>query len=118
VKHVSQASDTPTANGTAADAAPSGVAHELHAFLSDVEDLITSATSLSGEDLARAKAKLAERIASAKSAVGKAGSMVSERARSGAKSTDTFVRDQPWQAVGITAAAALLVGFLLGRRSS
>jgi len=118
VKHASDVTGAVSPNGTAAEAAPSGVAHELHALVSDVEDLIASVTSLSGEDLAHAKAKFAERIAAAKSAVGGASSMASERARRGAKSTDTFVRGQPWRAVGITAAAALLVGFLLGRRGS
>ncbi|MGO9935962.1 MAG: YqjD family protein [Steroidobacteraceae bacterium] len=31
---------------------------------------------------------------------------------------DNHVRGQPWQAVGIAAAAGLLVGFLFARRSS
>lgn len=106
------------ANATTGDTAPSGMAREYHAFLTDVEDLISSATSLTGEDLARAKAKLTARIASAKAALGKAGSEVAERARSGAKATDSYVRAQPWQAVGISAAVGIVVGFLLGRRGS
>jgi ElaB/YqjD/DUF883 family membrane-anchored ribosome-binding protein len=31
---------------------------------------------------------------------------------------DEYVRDRPWQAVGVAAAAGLLVGLLVGRRSS
>jgi ElaB/YqjD/DUF883 family membrane-anchored ribosome-binding protein len=94
----------------------SGVAREYHAFVSDVEDLVSSATSLTGEDLARVKAKLSARISSAKDSLVQAGGVVSDQVRSGAKATDAYVRTQPWQAVGISAAAGLLLGYLLGRR--
>ncbi len=107
-----------SANGTAAETEQSGVAREYHAFVSDVEDLISSATSLTGEDLARAKAKLTARITSAKASIVRAGGAVSDQVRSGARATDTYVRDQPWQAVGISAAAGILLGYLLGRRGS
>jgi ElaB/YqjD/DUF883 family membrane-anchored ribosome-binding protein len=125
MKHESHSADPVIANGTTSGAPQSGMAREYHAFLTDVEDLISSATSLTGEDLTRAKAALAARIAAAKAAVGKAGaavgkagSLVTERAQKGAKATDDYVRTQPWQAVGITAVVGVLVGFLLGRRGS
>jgi ElaB/YqjD/DUF883 family membrane-anchored ribosome-binding protein len=105
-------------NGTTVDGAQSGVAREYHAFVSDVEDLISSATSLTGEDLARAKATLSARITSARASIVRAGGAVSEQVRSGAKATDSYVRNQPWQAVGISAAAGILIGYLLGRRGS
>jgi len=107
-----------TNGGTTGDTAQSGVAREYHAFLSDVEDLISSATSLTGEDLARAKARLGARITSARASIGKVSGEVSEQVRSGARATDNYVRTQPWQAVGISAAAGILIGYLLGRRGS
>ena len=105
-------------NGTTGDTSQSGVAREYHAFVSDVEDLLSSATSLTGEDLARAKARLGARIASAKASIGKVTSAVTDQVRNGATATDNFVRTQPWQAVGIGAAAGILIGYLLGRRGS
>jgi ElaB/YqjD/DUF883 family membrane-anchored ribosome-binding protein len=107
-----------TANGTSPEAGQSGVAREYHAFVSDVEDLISSATTLTGEDLARAKARLSARISSARASIVKAGGAVSDQVRDGARATDGYVRAQPWQAVGISVAAGLLVGYLLGRRGS
>jgi ElaB/YqjD/DUF883 family membrane-anchored ribosome-binding protein len=98
------------------NAARSAVAREYHAFLSDVEHLISSATSMTAEELAHAKDRLAGYISSARSSVSKVGSAVADKARTSAKATDRYVRDQPWQAVGITAVAGLLIGFLLGRR--
>jgi ElaB/YqjD/DUF883 family membrane-anchored ribosome-binding protein len=117
MKQQSLGADSP-GNGTAADTDQSGVAREYHAFVSDVEDLISSATSLTGADLARAKARLSARITSARASIARAGGAVSEQARSGARATDSYLRAQPWQAVGITAAAGFLIGYLLGRRGS
>jgi ElaB/YqjD/DUF883 family membrane-anchored ribosome-binding protein len=104
--------------GESGNGAQSGVAREYHAFLSDVEHLVASATSMTTEEFARAKAKISARISAARASVGRAGSAVADRARSGAKATDLYIRDQPWQAVGISAVAGLLIGFLLGRRGS
>jgi ElaB/YqjD/DUF883 family membrane-anchored ribosome-binding protein len=98
------------------DAAPSGVSREFHNFLTDVEDLVKSTTSLTGEDLARAKAKLAARVAAARDSVEKMGGAIADRARNTVKATDGYVHEQPWQAIGIGAAAGLLIGFLLARR--
>ncbi len=107
-----------TANGSTPDNARSGLAREYHDFLTDVEHLISSATSLTGEELLRAKARLTAHIASARASVVDAGSAVVDRARAGARITDGYVRAQPWQAVGISAAVGVLIGFLLGRRGA
>jgi ElaB/YqjD/DUF883 family membrane-anchored ribosome-binding protein len=36
--------------------------------------------------------------------------------RAAADAADDYVRDNPWQAVGIAAGVAFLVGYLIGRR--
>ena len=38
-----------------------------------------------------------------------------EGARQVSKTTDTYVRDNPWQVVGIAAAIGIAVGFLVTR---
>ncbi len=95
---------------------PGAVSREFHDFLADIEDLIKATTSLTGEDLARAKARLSARVAAAKESVEKMGGTVADQARHSAKVTDRYVHEQPWQAIGIGAALALLVGLMLGRR--
>jgi ElaB/YqjD/DUF883 family membrane-anchored ribosome-binding protein len=109
---------SPAADHDSGDRAQSAIAREFHAFISDIEHLVESATSMTGEDFERAKAKLSERIGAARASVGKAGSSAIDRARSGAKATDRYVREQPWQAAGIGAIAGLLIGLLLARRSA
>lgn len=95
----------------------SGVAREFHSFVADIEDLIKATTSLTGEELNRAKAKLNQRIASAKTTVEDMSETIVNRARKTAETTNTYVHEQPWNAIGASAAVGLLVGYLLARRS-
>jgi ElaB/YqjD/DUF883 family membrane-anchored ribosome-binding protein len=101
--------------GAAANVPPSGITQEFQNFVADMEDLIESSTSLTGEDLARAKAKLHARVAAARAVVEEMPGALSDQARDTLKAADSYVRGQPWQAIGITAAVGVLVGFLLGR---
>jgi len=101
--------------GAPADAAPSGITQEFQNFVADMEDLIESSTSLTGEDLARAKTKLYARVAAARALVEELPGALSGQARNTVKAADSYVRGQPWQAIGITAAVGVFVGFLLGR---
>lgn len=108
-------SATSASKDAGADSAPSGIAQEFQDFVADIEDLIKASTSLTGDDLARAKANLNARVAAARAYVEEMPGAISARARNTAKVADGYVREQPWQAMGITAAAGLLIGFLLGR---
>jgi ElaB/YqjD/DUF883 family membrane-anchored ribosome-binding protein len=100
----------------AADAASSGITQEFRNFVADMEDLIKAITSLTGDDLARAKANLSARVDAARAFVEEMPGAISDRARNTVKVADGYVRERPWQAIGITAAVGLLIGVLLGRR--
>lgn len=89
---------------------------DFHDFIADVEDLVKQTTTLTGEDLARAKVKLSARLAEAKESVVDMGGDIARRARNGAKATDDYVHEQPWKAIGAGAAIGLLIGFALARR--
>lgn len=97
-------------------ARPPGITQEFQSFVADMEDLIKASTSLTGDDLARARANLAARVAAARTFVEEMPGAISDRARHTAKVADGYVREQPWQAIGITAVVGLFIGFLLGRR--
>jgi ElaB/YqjD/DUF883 family membrane-anchored ribosome-binding protein len=102
--------------GPAIDAALAAVTREFHSLVADIEDLVQATGALTGEELARAKLKLKARVSAARSYIGDVAGDMSDQARSTAKSADAYVRAQPWRVIGVTAAAALLIGFLLGRR--
>ena len=94
----------------------SGMSLEFHNFLADIEDLIKTTTSLTGEDLALAKAKLSERVAAAKESVEEMSGVIADGARTSVAVTDAYVHDQPWKAIGIGAALGFVLGFALARR--
>lgn len=104
------------ATGTRSAVARTSRKGELHNFISDVEDLITSMTPLSGADLERAKQKLHERVEAAKESLTAASTEIAERARESARVTNTYVHEHPWQSVGIGAILGLLVGIAINRR--
>jgi ElaB/YqjD/DUF883 family membrane-anchored ribosome-binding protein len=105
-----------TPKNAEADSTPLGIVREFQNFVADVEDLIKPSTSLTGEDLARAKANLYARVAAARVFAEQLPGAISARARNTAKVADAYVRERTWRTIGITAAAGLLIGFLLGRR--
>ncbi len=102
--------------GTLSDTT-SSLTREFHSFVADIEDLIKATTNLTGDDLSRAKAKLNQRIAAAKGSVEDMSETIVNRARKTAESTNTYVHEQPWNAIGASAAVGLLLGYLLARRS-
>jgi ElaB/YqjD/DUF883 family membrane-anchored ribosome-binding protein len=100
-------------------AAPAGsrsaLSGEFHDLIEDIEDFVKNTTALTGQDLARAKAKLNERVAAARVRVDELGGEIADRARTAARTTDSYVHDHPWQAIGIGAAIGLLVGVVISR---
>jgi ElaB/YqjD/DUF883 family membrane-anchored ribosome-binding protein len=99
-----------------ATAAMSGASQELHDFIADLEELIQATTSLTGEDLARAKAKLYDRIAAARQAAGQLRRGVIGRTRQRIRVVNNYVQEQPWKSLGIGVAAGLVVGLIMSRR--
>lgn len=99
---------------TASASAMTPMVREWQGIVADIEDLVTATTTLTGEDLARAKARLQQRVASAKAAVARTGAAIAQGARRSAAATDEYVHASPWKAVGIGAAGAAVLGFLLG----
>ena len=92
------------------------LSREFHNFVADIEDLIKSSTSLSGEELSKAKEKIQERIGDAKEALESATQGVVQRGRAAAAATNEYVNHEPWKAVGIGAALGLLLGVVIARR--
>ena len=56
------------------------------------------------------------KLATAKETLSQAQSVVSDTAKQYADVTDEYVRANPWKALGVAAAAGVLVGILLSRR--
>ena len=86
-------------------------------FLDSVEDLTKALKDIESPDIARVRAKVKVALVAAKSAVADTASQLRDQAQQAGKRTDMFVRDNPWQVVGIAAVVGLAVGILASRRS-
>lgn len=107
--------ETPTTNKKA-ERLMNSTSSELHNFIADIEDLVKEATTLTGEDLSKAKEKLSARLSEAKESAAEMGGVLTQRARKSAAYTNEYVHEQPWKAIGAGAAAGLIIGFALARR--
>ncbi len=108
----------PSALAKAASAiSVSGVSREFQNFLADIEDLIKETTSLTGEELTHARARLNARVATAKASIEGMGDNIVQRAKQSATVTNEYVHEQPWKALGASTAIAFLLGIAIARRS-
>lgn len=89
---------------------------DLKVVALDVEELLKATASQTGEKIAAARARAEESLRSAQMRLADAGDEVAARARAAAGATDEYVRENPWQAVGVAAGVAFIVGYLIGRR--
>jgi ElaB/YqjD/DUF883 family membrane-anchored ribosome-binding protein len=90
---------------------------QLKSFIENVEDLTNALKDIDTPEIARVKAKVKIAVSAAKSALADGAEQVRTRAREVSHTTDAFVRENPWQVVGIAALVGLAVGILAARRS-
>ncbi len=90
---------------------------QVNNFLEHVEDLTKALKDVDAPEIARVRAKVRIALAAAKSAVADTAVQLRGQAVQAGKRTDSFVRDNPWQVVGIAAVIGLAVGFLASRRT-
>ncbi|MBC7984904.1 MAG: DUF883 family protein [Candidatus Obscuribacterales bacterium] len=89
---------------------------DLQAVVRDAEALLKATSGQAGEKFQgiRAKAEDSVRQARQKLASLEEGAVLD--AKEMVESAESFVREKPWQAVGIAAGVGLLVGLLMSRR--
>ena len=89
---------------------------DLKVVAQDVEDLLKATASQTGERIAAARERAEESLRSARLRWADASDEAAAKARAAAGAAEDYVRDNPWQAIGIAAGVGLLIGLLIGRR--
>jgi ElaB/YqjD/DUF883 family membrane-anchored ribosome-binding protein len=89
---------------------------QINSFLANVEDLTKALKDIDTPEIARVRAKVKIALAAAKSALADTTTQLRGHAMQVGRRTDTFVRDNPWQVIGVAAVVGLAVGFLASRR--
>ncbi len=92
------------------------------ALLDKLQSLVAEAETVMGgsvsEHSAHAFETMRERFSDARDRLGDLYGTARDKVVSGAKSTDTTIRSNPYQSIAIAAGVGLLVGVLVGRRKS
>jgi len=96
--------------------AKSKMASDFKAVITDSEDLLKAAAAATGDSFAAAHAKFEEKLRSVRAGLADASRAAVGTARETAAAADGYVHGNPWTAIGIAAAAGILIGFLAARR--
>lgn len=89
---------------------------DLKVVVADAEELLKATANQTGERIEAARARAEESLRAAKVRLAEARASVVEKVKIAAKTTDDYVHENPWQAVGIAAAFGLVLGALISRR--
>lgn len=90
----------------------------INDFLANVEDLTKAIKDVDTPEIARVRAKVKIALAAAKSALSDGAAQVRGQARQAGRTTDSYVRGNPWQVVGIAAVVGIALGILMTTRRS
>lgn len=101
-------------NNKATATTPKELLAELQALVSEAESMMTDSLT---EHSADALESLRERYGAAKEQMGELYDTAKKKVVSGAKYTDTTIRENPYQSIAVALGVGVLVGVLLGRSS-
>ncbi len=105
--------NTQTANN---DVSKAKLVADLKVVVADAEELLRATASQAGEKVSAARERIQASLAAAKVKLTEAERVLLEKSKLAAKAADEYVRENPWQAVGVAAAAGLVLGVLISRR--
>jgi ElaB/YqjD/DUF883 family membrane-anchored ribosome-binding protein len=90
---------------------------EIKSLIADVEDLMARIADLKDADVVRVRSKVQRAVDATKQSLADSAETIRRQAQNVAGTADDYVRDSPWQAVGIAALVGAVVGILATRRS-
>lgn len=89
---------------------------ELRAVVADAEALIGATAGDLGEHAQAARARVADSVAKARDGIEDLESQLEARTKLLVQDATRYVRENPWQSIGIAAAVGVVLGVMLGRR--
>lgn len=98
------------------DASTRRLIHELRAAIKDVEALAKATGGDIGDHAKEAREQASESAGKMRAGLEDLESQLADRAKLLAEDATDFVRENPWQSIGIAAAVGVVAGLLLGRR--
>jgi ElaB/YqjD/DUF883 family membrane-anchored ribosome-binding protein len=90
---------------------------EIKSLIADVEDLMARIADLKDADVVRVRSKVQRAVEATKQTLADGADTIRQHAQTVANTADDYVRESPWQAIGIAALVGAVVGILATRRS-
>ncbi len=87
---------------------------DFKTVISDTEELMRSAAAMGGDKASAWRASAEQNLKAAKEKLVQLEQAAVEKTKAAAKATDTYVHDNPWQSIGITAGVSVLIGITIG----
>ena len=88
---------------------------DFKALVTDSEELLKATANQAGEKASAARARIEQSLQEAKKTVSDAEGILIDKTKEMAKAADDYVRQNPWNAVGIATGIGLVLGLLLRR---
>jgi len=101
---------------TIGNGSSSPIARDIQNVVTDAQELLKTVQSEGQTRLTEVKGQVQAKLDNAKQMLGQLGTQVQDGAKQAMDTTDTYVRDNPWRAVGISAAVGAIIGILIARR--
>ncbi|GIZ13897.1 YqjD family protein [Pseudomonas sp. NCCP-436] len=95
---------------------PDTLLDEFQALVSDTEKLLQQSAELAGDQAETLREEIRNSLNRARETLQDAETNLRERGKEAIEATEGYVHKYPWQALGLSAIAGLLLGFLLCRR--
>ncbi len=89
---------------------------DLRMVVEDAEALLMATAGQAGERIQEARDRAEASVRQARERIGALEQDLAGQARAAAREADLYVRDNPWQAIGVAAGVAFIIGFLAGRK--
>ena len=90
---------------------------EIKSLIADVEELMARIADLKDADVVRVRGKVQRAVDATKQSLADGADAIRQHAQKAAGTADDYVRESPWQAVGIAALVGAIIGILATRRS-
>jgi len=85
-------------------------------LMADIQELLERLQHVADPEVSRLRARVEDGVRTARTALLEKKDQIQRQARDAVKAGDLYVRDRPWQSVGVAVLAGAFIGFLVGRR--
>jgi len=88
---------------------------DLKVLIGDAEELLKATANQAGEKVATVRQRIEQSLHEGKRSLAEAEDILVDKSKEAATAADAYVRENPWNAVGIAAGVGLVLGLLIRR---